>query len=188
MWDDDFGGDDSFGTEANPFIQEQATLIPPNSEILELGAGDGRNSVYLAELGHNVTAIDDSAARLGTLKSLAAERRVSIRSVHRDVLEWEPGQEWDALVMTFLDISSDQLPELFQKIQTLLAPGGYYIGLLEPGPYGDGDPDEEDAEWCDELDNYFEEGKVLRCERAERPHGVDREEERVIEFIFQKEL
>lgn len=42
----------------SPFIQRVAAEIAPNSEIIDLGAGESRNAVYLAQLGHKLIALE----------------------------------------------------------------------------------------------------------------------------------
>lgn len=196
LWDDQYGGDDfTSSTPPNQFIKDQATLIPPNSEVIEVGAGDGRNAVYLAELGHTLTAIDSSAAGLGKLKSLAAERAVSIRIIHQDILTWDTDQQWDAAVMTFLQPPSEDRPKLYKQLQRVLRPGGFLISLFfRPeqieGDFDSGAPTDMDRMvTTEELEENFTEGKILRCE----PTVVDLDEEdeyygraAVIEFIYQK--
>jgi SAM-dependent methyltransferase len=196
LWDDQYGGNEfASGTQPNQFIKDQATLIPPNSEVIEVGAGDGRNAVYLAELGHTLTAIDSSAAGLGKLKSLAAERAVSIRIIHQDILTWDTDQQWDAVVMTFLQPPSDDRPKLYEQLRRILRPGGFLISLFfrpeqVEGDYDSGAPSDPDRMvTTEELEENFTEGKILRCENAEVT--LDEEEEydgraAVIEFIYQE--
>lgn len=196
--DEAFEEDDfSSGTPPNAFVEEQATLLPANSEVIEIGAGDGRNAVYLAELGHTLTAIDRSAAELGELKSLAAEHAVSIRSIHRDILEWEPDQDWDAAIMTFMHLPAEERPKLYEKIQEILRPGGYLISLFYRPEQAEEDLSAGDLEdpslgvVPDELEEHFTEGKILRCEETTRTlddEGTHVGEARVVEFIFQKEI
>ena len=62
MWDARFAGSDYlFGTEPADFLKREAGVLPPASRILCLADGEGRNSVYLAGLGHQVTAMEQSA-------------------------------------------------------------------------------------------------------------------------------
>lgn len=196
LWDDQYGGDEFVdGAQPNQFIKEQATLIPPNSEVIEVGAGEGRNAVYLAELGHTVTAIDSSAAGLGKLKSLAAERAVSIRLIHQDILTWDTEQQWDAAIMTFLQPPTDDRPQLYKQLRRILRPGGFLISLFfrpeqVEEDYASGGPDNADRMvTTEELEEQFTEGKILRCEEAEvvLDEGDDYQgPAAVVEFIYQK--
>ena len=59
FWNERFGSKDYFyGKGPNHFLKQSASNIHPHSKILCLGEGEGRNAVYLASLGHTVTAVD----------------------------------------------------------------------------------------------------------------------------------
>lgn len=197
FWDERYEGEEfTFGTQPNQYIKEEATLIPPKSEVIEIAAGEGRNAVYLAELGHTVTAIDSSAGGLGKLKRLAAERAVSIRSIHQDILTWDTKQQWDAAIMTFLHLPPDQRPKLYEKVQDILRPSGFLISLffrpeqITEGYNSGGPPDVDLMVTTDELEEHFTQGKILRCDNTEimLDDGESLQgDAAVVEFIFQKE-
>ena len=50
--------DDLFGTEAEPTLKRFAGRLKPGSEVLDIGAGQGRNGVFLAERGFTVHALE----------------------------------------------------------------------------------------------------------------------------------
>ena len=59
MWDARYAAEGFlFGTEPADFLVAQAPHVPPGSKVLCVADGEGRNSVYLAGLGHTVTAFD----------------------------------------------------------------------------------------------------------------------------------
>src|SRR5690606_2851304 len=84
VWDERFAGDEYvYGKEPNDFLRAFAPrLPPPPARILSLGEGEGRNAVHLARLGYQVTAVDASSVGLAKARRLAAERHVSINTVH----------------------------------------------------------------------------------------------------------
>ena len=56
--DERFGADRTvFGVEPNRFVAEHLAGLRPGM-VLDLGAGQGRNAVWLAGQGHRVTAVD----------------------------------------------------------------------------------------------------------------------------------
>src|SRR6185295_5974582 len=61
----------AFGTEPNDFLREQADQLPPG-RVLCLAEGQGRNAVWLAQRGYDVTAMDQSAVGLRDASRLAA--------------------------------------------------------------------------------------------------------------------
>ncbi|MDO9180804.1 MAG: hypothetical protein Q7U04_00280, partial [Bacteriovorax sp.] len=75
MWNDRYKSEEFFYGEApNDFLKQVASSIPPKSKILCLAEGEGRNAVYLAILGHEVTAVDQSVVGLEKLQSLALQK------------------------------------------------------------------------------------------------------------------
>lgn len=59
-WDTRYGATDLvWGGEPNRFVAEEFTGAPPG-RALDLGAGEGRNAIWLASLGWQVTAVDFS--------------------------------------------------------------------------------------------------------------------------------
>jgi hypothetical protein len=68
-----------YGTEPNAFVAAMAGEIPAGP-VLCLAEGEGRNAVHLAQLGHAVTAVDQSAVGLAKAARLAADRGVARRA------------------------------------------------------------------------------------------------------------
>ena len=70
-----------FGTKPNDFLKSVADSLAPHSRVLCLADGEGRNGVYLATLGHRVTAADQSRVGLQKAKKLAEKKQVSIETL-----------------------------------------------------------------------------------------------------------
>src|SRR3954469_22360856 len=101
-WDERYSGPEfAYGTEPNDFLAAVADRIPPGP-VLMLAEGEGRNAVFLAGRGHEVTAVDQSAAGLAKARRLAAENGRVIRTVEADlsVFRIEPNS-WAGIVTTF---------------------------------------------------------------------------------------
>jgi len=92
--------------------------------VLALGAGEGRNAVYLAQQGHAVTAVDYSAEGLLKTRRLAEEAGVQVEITEADVREWRPDRTWDAIVVTFLHLPPSERPSLYHRLRDHLRPGG----------------------------------------------------------------
>ncbi|MCI8424017.1 MAG: adenylyl-sulfate kinase [Lawsonibacter sp.] len=54
--------------EPSPFAQYVATLVDPGKQLVELGCGNGRDAVYFAGLGLEVTALDMSQTAVTELQ------------------------------------------------------------------------------------------------------------------------
>lgn len=76
-----------WGTEPSSLAQRTAELLPDNLagyRLVDIGAGEGRDAVFFAELGADVTAVEISPAGLEKAKRLAIERDVTITTVEAD--------------------------------------------------------------------------------------------------------
>ena len=79
FWDARFAAPDYiFGTAPNVFLAAQRTLFQPGMRVLEIGCGEGRNSVWLASLGCQVLGMDVSPLALTKARQLAADRGVTV--------------------------------------------------------------------------------------------------------------
>ena len=92
MWDQRYATTEYvFGTEPAEFLPRFRDLLDPGSEALVVADGEGRNSVYLAEQGLKVTAMDVSDVGVAKARSLAATRGVTVDFRVADILTWELG-------------------------------------------------------------------------------------------------
>lgn len=129
FWNEKFADDQYlFGVQPNAFVKSAAERwMPPGCDVLELGAGEGRNAVYLAQQDHSVTAADYSEKGLRKARALAAEAGVEIETIQIDIREWTPDRQWDAMVITFLHLLPAERTRLYERIQRLLRPGGLLL-------------------------------------------------------------
>jgi len=116
-----------FGTEPNDHLREQAHLIPPG-RVLSLAEGQGRNAVWLAQLGYQVTAVDVSSTGLDGARSLAAAKQVSIETVCSDLADYAitPGA-WQGIVSIFAHVDVETRRRVHAGVVAGLAPGGVFI-------------------------------------------------------------
>ena len=90
----------AYGIEANDFLRTQS--FPAGSKILCLAEGEGRNGVYLAEQGHDVTCVDYSEEGIRKMTQLAEMKGVVIHPVLADLNEYEfQPNAWDGIVIIF---------------------------------------------------------------------------------------
>ncbi|MEL7169718.1 MAG: class I SAM-dependent methyltransferase, partial [Bacteroidota bacterium] len=119
----------AYGTAPNAFVAEAVpTHVAPGSTVLELATGEGRNAVWMATQGYDVTALDFAAEGLTKTTALAADHGVAVETVQADVTAWDPPQEWDAVVATFLHLSEAVRPAVYGLVRRALRPGGVFIG------------------------------------------------------------
>jgi 2-polyprenyl-3-methyl-5-hydroxy-6-metoxy-1,4-benzoquinol methylase len=108
MWNERYSSDRyAYGMEANDFLVSMNDRLP-GGKILCLAEGEGRNAVWLAQQGNEVTAVDASDIGLQKADRLAKERGVEITSVHADLADYDIGtQQWDAIISIFCHLPPD---------------------------------------------------------------------------------
>jgi SAM-dependent methyltransferase len=117
----------AYGKEANCFLAEVADRIP-SGPVLSLGEGEGRNAVFLAGLGHAVTAVDASAVGLAKARVLASERGVRITTVMADLADFriEAGA-WSGIVSVFAHLPPPLRERVHRASAAGLRPGGAFV-------------------------------------------------------------
>lgn len=127
-WDRRYAGETyAFGTEPNDFLVEVAPLIPAGP-VLCLAEGEGRNAVWLAGRGHEVTAVDASTVGIAKAKALAHKRGVKIATVAADLSDYavEPGF-WAGIVAIFAHLPPALRRAVHRSAAAGLAPGGVFL-------------------------------------------------------------
>ena len=102
MWDQRYSNETyAYGTEPNDFLLAMYNKLP-TGKVLCLAEGEGRNAVWLAEQGLEVTAVDSSEVGLQKAKKLAKTRGVKINTVHADLADFKiKPNHWDLLCRFF---------------------------------------------------------------------------------------
>lgn len=129
QWDERYAtGEYVYGKEPNDFLASAAGRIPRGGRVLCLAEGQGRNAVFLAGLGYDVTGVDSSAVGLAMARRLATERGVKIETIVADLSDFDPGIEcWDGIVSIFCHLPPPTRKELLRKVVAALRPGGVFI-------------------------------------------------------------
>jgi ubiquinone/menaquinone biosynthesis C-methylase UbiE len=94
-WDERYAGSELvWSTTPNLFVAAEFADLPP-ARAVDLAAGEGRNALWLAERGWEVTAVDFSLVGLDKGRSLQERhpdgRDLHVEWVHADVLTFEAG-------------------------------------------------------------------------------------------------
>lgn len=119
-----------FGTEPNRFLCHRGGLLQAGQNALSIADGEGRNSVWLAELGLHVTAVEISAIAVEKAKKLALGRHVDVRFLIADVLhaDWPPAElvnAFDWVVGIFIQFATPAEREhQFSAMKRATRPGG----------------------------------------------------------------
>jgi SAM-dependent methyltransferase len=130
-WDARYeGAQFMYGTEPNDFLRERVGALPVGGTVLCLAEGEGRNAVFLAQHGFNVTGVDGSTVGLAKAQRLARERGVTIQTVVADLRDYDPGvAQWDAVVSIWCHLPPTLRATLNPRVVAALKPNG--VLLLE---------------------------------------------------------
>jgi SAM-dependent methyltransferase len=104
------------------FLTLAASSLTPGRALC-LAAGAGRNGVWLARAGWQVTAVDISPQGLAWCQRMANEESVSLETIEADLSHFDLGtNQWDLVTMIFYNE-----PALFPSIRQALRPGGHFL-------------------------------------------------------------
>jgi SAM-dependent methyltransferase len=179
MWDERHAAREPIESpEPDPTLVEEIGPLAPG-RALDLGAGDGRNAVWLAAQGWDVTAVDFSRVAFDRGRSLADRAGVEVDWALEDLLSWAPPpRAFDLVCLFFIHLPSDERRAVYARAAEAVAPGGSLLVVahdrtnLERGGPGPQDPAVlfTAPEITGDLDGFA----VLRAGTVERPAGDGR--------------
>lgn len=128
MWDERYGSEEYvYGKDPNEFLANAVENIP-KGKVLCVAEGEGRNAVFLAEQGYEVTAVDASSVGLAKARKLAEERGVNITTIVSDLADFNIDPDsWDGVVSIFAHVPPLLRKQLHSKIVKGLRPGGVLV-------------------------------------------------------------
>jgi SAM-dependent methyltransferase len=128
MWDNRYDTDKYiFGTVPNAFLVRVTDQIP-KGRVLSIAEGEGRNGVYLAREGYDVTALDESAIALEKTGRLAKKHGVSIKTITADLAEYVIEENsWDAIIAIFCHLPPDLRQTVHRQVVLGLRKGGILV-------------------------------------------------------------
>jgi SAM-dependent methyltransferase len=137
----------AYGTRPNDFLAAVVDRLP-KGRVLSLAEGEGRNGLFLASRGFDVTGIDQSAVGLEKARAQARERGLALTTLVMDLADFriEPGH-WAVIVSIFCHLPSAIRRRLSREAATGLVCGGalvleaYTPHQIGRGTGGPQDPD-----------------------------------------------
>lgn len=126
-WDERYAASELvWSAGPNRFLVEQVEGLAPG-RALDLAAGEGRNAIWLAEHGWQVTAVDFSPVGVDKGRQLAhaADVQDAIEWIVADVTTWEPSTAaYDLVAVFYLQIPADGRRAAHRLAASAVAPGG----------------------------------------------------------------
>lgn len=163
----------AYGLEANDYLVSISDQLKPNSNVLCIAEGEGRNAIYLAKQGHQVTAIDYSFVGLDKLRRYAALNNLHIETIHQDLNQYEFDEnKWNAIVCIFGHFKKDLREKVFKSVYDSLKSEGLFImesySELQLNNNTGGPKDMEMLYSIDKLASYFNDFANIRINKTDR--------------------
>jgi cyclopropane fatty-acyl-phospholipid synthase-like methyltransferase len=129
MWEERFAATDTyvFGTEPAHFLVENRAYLAPGQKALSIADGEGRNSVYLAEHGLDVTALEFAPSAISKAQDLAKQRGVTVEYRCCNILteDWAEPDAYDLVAAIFVQFTGPEgRKRQFDGMQRSCKPGG----------------------------------------------------------------
>ncbi len=147
---------DYFGAEPEALLVRFADLLDLSQPVLDVGCGQGRNTLFLARRGFSVDALDPSRVAVKQVGSLAEKDGLSVRTIHGTFQDLESGDDRYGGILLFGLIpllSRSEISDLAQLVMSRLGSGG----MLFATAFGTWDPDfpHRAGTWSEEDENSF---------------------------------
>lgn len=187
-WDERYAGATLVWSAApNRFVVDETAGLPPG-RALDLGAGEGRNAVWLAERGWQVTAVDFSAVGLAKAARLAESREAAVTWVAADLREYSPPEaSFDLVLLAYIHLPPPVFSRVLRGAAAALAPGGVLLVVghdRDNIAHGHGGPqDPEILHTAGEIVAQLPGLTVHRAGPARRPVRTDEGERVAIDTV-----
>ena len=124
-WDERYASSELVWSAApNQFVARQCADLAPGRAV-DVAAGEGRNAIWLARQGWEVTAVDFSQAALDKGRRLAGA--IPVTWVRADVTTWRPDGEFDLALIAYLQLPAPQRAAAVRNAFDTLGPGGTFL-------------------------------------------------------------
>jgi hypothetical protein len=130
FWDERFGEEEyAYGIEPNSFFREQIGLLSPGSLLLP-AEGEGRNAVYAAGLGWDVTAVDYSVTAKKKALLLANEKGVEIEYKNAALADYRCHSKFNAVGLVYIHFRPEDRVRFHHSVVNCLQEGATLIAEL----------------------------------------------------------
>lgn len=127
FWNERYGGAEmAYGVEPNDFVREVIERLP-RGRALCLGAGEGRNAVFVGKHIGPVTAVDQSAVGLAKAAELARDADVDLTVEVADLARYPFGEGWSVITSIWAHVPAEVRARIHGEVVRALAPGGAYV-------------------------------------------------------------
>lgn len=158
-----------WSAKPNRFLVAEAAGLAPG-RALDLACGEGRNAIWLAELGWQVTGVDFSEVAIAKARGRAAREEADVDFLCADLLDFEPEPEaYDLVLVLYLQLPSAERRLVLFRAAGAVATGGTFLLVghdLANLAEGVGGPDDPRVLYT--PDDIAADVPELEIEKAER--------------------
>lgn len=128
-WDERYaGGGFQFGDTPNDYLLAQSRRFRPGMAALAVGDGEGRNGVWLARQGLEVTSLDWSPVGMAKAREMATAQGVPLETVVADAAAWDwPEARFDVIAWIYLHLPPADRALAAAGCRKALKPGGLLV-------------------------------------------------------------
>ena len=148
FWDQRYSSDDlAYGEAPNAFLCSMAHHLPNVGRALDIGAGEGRNALFLASQGLEVLAVDQSEVGMHKAQRIAQERGLTLQVRAADLQDFDAERNsFDVISSIFVHLPATLRATVYKRAIAWLKPGGIFLlesyapDQIERGTGGPKDP------------------------------------------------
>lgn len=163
QWDEKYNSENYiYGKEPNEYVKSIFNNQTENREkVLLLAEGEGRNAIYLAKLGYDVTTYEMSRVGIQKQQRLAQDAGVTIEANYGDITSQNliSADTFDYSINIFGHVPEDGKPQMFHNLVESLVTGGhayFEVYAKDQLNYGTGGPKDESMLYdVDEIKAYL---------------------------------
>jgi len=146
-----------YGTEPCRWLKMNEENLPRSGHALAIADGEGRNGVYLAGLGLEVTSVDLSSVGLSKAQALAASRQLRIQTIQADLESYPIAPEsLQIAVAIYAHLPSAIRRLVHSRIESALQPGGVFLlEAFHPNQLGRASGGPRDADLLYRVDDIL---------------------------------
>lgn len=168
-----YEGDEYYwGKQPSALCDEIISIIPPskNVKVLDIGCGEGKDAVYMALKGYDVTAFDITVNGIRKTKALAKERNVEVKAFVADINDFSIDEQFDIIYSTgtIQYLSEENKASFFEKVKNMTRPEGInWFNVFVDKPFIPLPPDWDVYEklWnTAELFSYYPDWEMIRID------------------------
>lgn len=183
MWDERYEGSELvWSAEPNIFLPPLVEGVAPGT-ALDVACGEGRNAIWLARQGWDVTAFDFSAVGIDKASQHAGD--ANVEWIVAEVTSFEPTKKFDLVVIFYLHLPDVPIAQAFTHAIDALAPGGTLFAVghaLANIEHGVGGPQHPEILWTvDGITPLLTGLNVIELEERER--WVESEDATAIDLV-----